>query len=90
MLFVVCFFYLLNFYLLLIYFIIIFLIEFVLIVCHIEHAHVKTNLVHQLYHVQAIRVLPIKNFKDLLTHDQYKSASRRQLQRDYRLYMISS
>jgi hypothetical protein len=39
---------------------------------YVEHSHVKTNLVHQLYCVQAIGSLPIENFKNLLTPDQYK------------------
>ena len=39
---------------------------------HVEHSHRKTNLMHQLYPVQAIGSLSIENFKNLLTHDQYK------------------
>jgi hypothetical protein len=39
---------------------------------HVEHSYVKTNLVHQLYCVQAIGSLRIENFKNLLTPDQYK------------------
>lgn len=41
-------------------------------VSHVEHPHVKTNLIHQLYWVQAIGSLPIESFKNLLTNDQYK------------------
>ena len=39
---------------------------------HVEHSHVKTDLVHQVYRVQAIGSLRIENFKNLLTSDQYK------------------
>ena len=39
---------------------------------HVEHSHVKTNLVHQLYRVQTIGSLSNENFKNLLTLDQYK------------------
>lgn len=39
---------------------------------HVEHSHVKTNLVHHLYRVQVIGNLLIQNFKNLLTLDQYK------------------
>ena len=39
---------------------------------HVEHSHVKINLVHQLYRVQAVGSLPIENFKNLLTPDQHE------------------
>ena len=39
---------------------------------HVECSYVKTNLVHQLYRMQAIGSLRIENFKNLLTPDQYK------------------
>ena len=39
---------------------------------YVEHSHVKTNLVHQLYRVQTIGSLSNENLKNLLTPDQYK------------------
>jgi hypothetical protein len=36
-----------------------------------EKAHVKTNLVHQLYNMNTFRTLKLGNFKYLLAKDEY-------------------
>jgi hypothetical protein len=37
-----------------------------------ENSHVKTNMVHTLHRIKAIRTQPIESFKDLLSEDEYQ------------------
>jgi hypothetical protein len=38
----------------------------------IEMGHVKPSLVHDFFHIQSIRMIPLQNFKEVILDAQYK------------------
>ena len=72
----ICIIFLIIFLLILIRFLI---IKFISCFSHVKDSHKKTNFVHQLYRVQAIKNLLIENFKNLLTAHQYNKYITKQI-----------